>query len=333
MKKFILLTILVGMLLTSCSANSNAEEQTIPTETSEARSVETVPESTAEESKITTVTTVSETTEISETTETSQATETQKPPQDYDVESVPYKAASIVYNEYLEFQNGQFEEWWVNDKDNDSPHVCTKVLIFDMNGDGRKELISMKNALSPYDQCYYTIYDFDSGEMLFNGYYGESDGKLYCKDGQYCLKFRGIYTMAYVVIAAEELENELPNAFEALGYNEDYFYIGNKVNATIYKYKNTTVYPTPYEGTEDSQCLSFSTTEGLICYHGDMQLNQLERDFESNFDDCEEIGELWFIGEPFDNNVQVDGIFGIHLLQRHVNDFDALVERLSLYEE
>ncbi|MDE6709405.1 MAG: hypothetical protein K2J76_02825 [Oscillospiraceae bacterium] len=333
MKKFILLTILVGIFLTSCSENGNAEEQIIPTETSETRSVETVPESTAEESKITTVTTVSETTEISETTETSQATETPKPPRNYDVESVPYKAASIVYNEYLEFQNGQFEGWWVNDRDNDSPHVCTKILIFDMNGDGRQELISMKN--SSYVLGYYTIYDLDSGEMLFNGYYETSDGKLYCKDGQYCLKFRGTRTMAYVEFAAEELENELPNAFEALGYNEDYFYMGNKVNAIIYEYENPTVSRTPYEGTEDSYCRNFSTTEGYTYYHGDYdtQIEQQERDFESNFEGCEEIGELWFIGEHFDNNVQVDGIFGIHLLQRHVNDFDALVERLSLYEE
>lgn len=330
MKKFILLSILVCMFLTSCSANSNAEEQTLQKETSEARSVETVPESTestAEESKITTVTTVSE------TKETSQTTETQKMPQAYDVESVPYKAASIIYNEYLEFQNGQFEKWWVNDRDNDSPHVCTKVLIFDMNGDGRQELISMKN--SSYVLGYYTIYDLDSGEMLFNGYYETSDGKLYCKDGQYCLKFRGTRTMAYVEFVAEELENELSNAFEALGYYEDYFYMGNKVNTIIYEYENPTVSRTPYEGTEDSYCRNFSLTEGYTYYHGDYdtQIEQQERDFESNFDDCEEIGRLWFIGEPFDNNVQVDGIFGIHLLQRHVNDFDALVERLSLYDE
>lgn len=333
MKKFILLTILVGMFLTSCSANGNAEEQTIPTETSEARSVETVPESTAEESKITTVTTVSETTEISETTETSQATETQKPPQDYDVESVPYKAASIVYNEYLEFQNGKFESWWVNDRDNDSPHLCTKVLIFDINGDGRQELISLKN--SSYVLSYYTIYDLDSGEMLFNGYYERRDGKLYRKEGQYCLKFIGTRTMAYVEFAAEELESELPNAFEALGYNEDYFYMGNKVNVNIYEYENTTVYPKPYEGTEDSHCRNFSTTEGYTYYHGDYdsQIEQQRRDFESNFEGCEEIGELWFIGEPLDDNVQVDGIFGTKLPQRVVNDFDALVERLSLYEE
>lgn len=66
MKKFILLTILVGMFLTSCSANSNAEKQTLSTVTTEALNVETVPESTAEESKITTVTTVSETTKISQ---------------------------------------------------------------------------------------------------------------------------------------------------------------------------------------------------------------------------------------------------------------------------
>ena len=334
MKKFILLTILVGMFLTSCSANSNVEEQELSTDTSETRDVETVSDSTADESKITTVTTISETAEISDT---SQTTETQKPPQDYDVESVPYKAASIVYNEYLEFQNGKFEEWWVNDKDNDSPHVCTKVLIFDINGDGRQELISLKN--SSYVLSYYTIYDLDSGEMLFNGYYETSDGKLYCKDGQYCLKFRGTRNMNYVVIAAEELESELPNAFEVLGYDEDYFYFGNKVNAVIYLYKNATM-SSPYEGTEDSYCRNFSLTDGFTYYHGDYdsQIEQQERDFESNFEGCEEIGKLWYIGETvLVNDVKVDysvdGIFGIHLLQRHVNDFDALVERLSLYEE
>lgn len=334
MKKFILLSILVCMFLTSCSANSNAEEQTLPTETSEALNVETVPESTestAEESKITTVTTVSE------TTETSQTTETQKTPQDYDVESVPYKAASIIYNEYLECQNGQFEGWKVNVYDNDSPHMCTKALIFDINGDGRQELISMKWAVMV--SGYFTIYDLDSGEMLFNGYYGTSDGKLYCKDGKYCLKFIGTRTMAYVEFATEELENELPNAFEALGYNEDCFYMGNKVNAIIYEYENTTVYPKPYEGTEDSHCRNFSTTEGYTYYHGDYdsQIEQQRRDFESNFESWEEIGELWYTGDILvdDGEVvySVDGIFGTKLPQRVVNDFDALVERLSLYEE
>lgn len=146
--------------------------------------------------------------------------------------------------------------------------------------------------------------------------------------------------MAYVEIAAEELENELPNAFEALGYNEDCFYMGNKVNAIIYEYENTTVYPTPYEGTEDSHCRNFSTTEGYTYYHGDYdsQIEQQRGDFESNFEGWEEIGELCDIGETVlvnDDEVDysVDGIFGIRLLQRHVNDFDALVERLSLYDE
>lgn len=324
MKKFILPAILSCMLFTSCSADSDAEEQTIPTDTAEASAVETVSESTAAEPEITALTAVSET------------TETKKMPLNYDVESVPYKAASIVYNEYLEFQNGQFEDWWVNDKDNDSPHMCTKVLIFDMNGDGRQELVSVKWALSPYAQSYYTIYDLDSGEMLFNGYYGTSDGKLYCKDGQYRLKFSGTRTMAYVEIAAEEFENELPNAFEALGYNENYFYMGNNVNAIIYEYENTTVYPTPYKGTEDSHCRNFSTTESYTYYHGDYdsQIEQQRRDFESNFEGCNEIGELWHIGEAdLENDVKVDGIFSIHLLQHFVNDFDALVERLSLYDE
>ena len=267
-------------------------------------------------------------------------TETQKTPPNYDVESIPYKAASIVHNEYLEFHNGHFEDWWVNDNDNDSPHMCTKVLIFDMNGDGRQELISLKWALSPYAQGYYTIYDIDSSEMLFNGYYGTSNGRLYYKDGQYCLKFEGTRTMAYVAVATEELENGLPNAFEALGYNEDYFYIGNKVNAIIYQYKNTTMSPPPYEGTEDSYCRSFSTTEGFTYYHGDYdsQIEQQWRDFEINFESCEEIGELWRIGETtLVNDVEVDysvdGIFGTNLPQRVVNDFDALVERLSLYDE
>ena len=339
MKKFILLTILVGMFLTSCSANSNVEEQALSTETSETRGVETVAESTADESEIITSAAVSEAAKISETTETSQTvldtTETQKTPPNYDVESVPYKTASIIYNEYLEFQNGQFEEWWVNDEDNDSPHMCTQVLIFDMNGDDRQELVSVKWALSPYAQSYYTIYDLDSGEMLFNGYYGTSDGKLYYKDGQYCLKFEGIRTMAYVAIAAEELENELPNAFEALGYNEAYFSMWNKVNAIIYEYENL-----PFESTEDSYCRNFSLTEGFTYYHGDYdsQIEQQERDFESNFEGCEEIGKLWYIGETvLVNDVKVDysvdGIFGIHLLQRDITDFDALVERLSLYEE
>lgn len=203
-----------------------------------------------------------------------------------------------------------------------------------MNGDGRQELISVKWALSPYAQSYYTIYDLDSGEMLFNGYYGTRNGKLYHKDGQYCLKFEGIRTMAYVAVAAKELEHELQNAFESLGYNEAYFSMGNKIDAIIYQYKSMPPVQPPYEGTEDSYCRSFSTTEGLIYYNGDSQKVQQQRDFESNFEGCEEIGELLYIGEAaLENNVKVDGIFGIHLLQRHITNFDALVERLSLYEE
>lgn len=334
MKKFILLTILVGMFLTSCSAKGNAEEQTLPTETSETYSFETVPESIAEESQITTTTAVSETTKISETTETSQAAETQKPPQDYDVESVPYKAASIVYNEYLEFQNGQFEDWWVNDRDNDSPHVCTKILIFDMNGDGRQELISLKWARWTV-YSYFTVYDLDSGEMLFNGYYGASDGKLYCKDGKYCLKLEySSFDMVFVTVADKEFDNNIPDT-SALGYDEGYFYMGNKVNAIIYQYENL-----PFEGTEDSYCRRFSLTEGFTYYHGDYdtQIEQQERDFESNFAGYDEIGELLSIREidllnDDEVDYSVDGIFSIHLLQRHVIDFDALVERLSLYYE
>ena len=161
MKKIILLTILVCIFLTSCSANSNIEEQILQTYTTEIQGVETVfgsPENVANESKITNQVAVSETTETSKTLP------------NYDVEGVPYKAANIVYNEYLEFKNGQFEDWWVDDEDNESPHACTKVLIFDMNGDGRQELLSMKWAISPYSYRYYTIYDLDSGEMMFNDY-------------------------------------------------------------------------------------------------------------------------------------------------------------------
>lgn len=313
MKKLKLFAALLSVfMLSGCNSGTAAETSAETTVMEES----TVSESIRQETVQTTV---------------SETTETQKIPPNYDVESVPYKAASIVYNEYLEFQNGKFEDWWVNDRDNDSPHLCTKVLIFDINGDGRQELISLKN--SSYVQSYYTIYDLDSGEMLFNGYYETSDGKLYRRDGQYCLKLRGTRNMAYVVISAEELENT--NAFDVLGYNEDYFYMGNKVNAIIYEYENPTVSRTPYEGTEDSYCRRFSLTEGFTYYHSDYdsQIEQQQRDFESNFDDCEEIGELWFIGEPLDDNVQVDGIFGTKLPQRVVNDFDALVERLSLYDE
>lgn len=341
MKRFILLSILVCMFLTSCSANSNTEEYTLPTKTSETSGIETVSESITDESKITTSDDVSEIAEISETaqtTETSQTvlktTETQKLPQNYDVESVPYKAACIVYNEYLEFQNGQFDEWWVNDKDNNSPHVCTKVLVFDLNGDGRQELISLKWAR--WTVCsYFTVYDLDSGEMLFNGYYGASDGKLYCKDGKYCLKLEySSFDMVFVTVADKEFDNDIPDA-SALGYDEGYFYMGNKVNAIIYQYENL-----PFEGTEDSYCRRFSLTEGFTYYHGDYdtQIEQQERDFESNFADYDEIGELLSIREidllnDDEVDYSVDGIFSIHLLQRDITDFDALVERLSLYEE
>ncbi len=333
MKKIILITILVCIFLTSCSANNNIEEQILQTYTTETYGVETVFESTesaTNESKIT------NSAAVSETTETLQTTETPKTLPNYDVEGIPYKAASIVYGEYLKFQNGQFEDWWVDDEDNESPHACTKVLIFDMNGDGRQELLSMKWAISPYSYRYYTIYDLDSGEMLFNNYCF-TGGKLYYKDDQYCLKLE--HPMAFVTVTDEEFDSAIFNVSE-LGYNEADFYIGNKVNFVIYQYISMPPVRSPYEGTKDSYCRRFSSTEGFAYYHGDYdsQIEQQQHDFESIFVGYNEIGELWYIGETvLVNDVEVDysvdGIWGIKLPQWVVNDFDALVERLSLYDE
>ena len=145
--------------------------------------------------------------------------------------------------------------------------------------------------------------------------------------------------MAFVKVADEEFDSAILNVSE-LGYDEDDFYIGNKVNFVIYQYISMPPVRSPYEGTKDSYCRHFSSTEGFTYYHGDYdsQIEQQRHDFENIFVGYNEIGELWYIGETvLVNDVEVDysmdGIWGTKLPQRVVNDFDALVERFSLYDK
>lgn len=79
-------------------------------------------------------------------------------------DSLSYKTGLIIYNEYLKYKNGEYEDWWVNNEE--APHLCVCAVVLDMNYDGKYELFLKKYKNSVY--CYNALFDINSGDVLYS---------------------------------------------------------------------------------------------------------------------------------------------------------------------
>lgn len=299
-KNFLNIILLSALMLSGCG-NENTSGEIDFTETTASQT----------ESSVSTVSEIT-----SETvTETDSETEVR-----YDKESLAYKAAGIIHNEYSEYQQGSFEDWNIG---NDEPDlICASALVFDMNCDGKPELLSQKYTGTGH--YFYTIYDIESGDMLVN-YYGGS-GNIYLDNGRIYLEIEDSpHDKIFMTVSDDEIDTAAYEEISA-GYTDGYFYIGSRIGAVVCEYKKSGSLP-KFEGT-DSWCRYFSPESGFIYYEGvySSQLEQMNSDFESNFDGYENIGEIRSLAYE---NYSDNNISAVWLAQEEVTDFDKLIEHFD----
>lgn len=223
-----------------------------------------------------------------------------------------YKTAQILYDEFLDFKCGKYEDWWIDEVE--LPHMCASVLVFDLNSDGNFEILSQKYTCD--FKKYYTLYSFD-GELLFRSY--DDFEQLYYDGNTYCIEFRQPPWQSIILTIADadyDSETYLP-------VQSDYLYVNDKVEAYIYEQFKAN--SPPFDN--GAFCRSFAPDSGFELYYGDYtsQTQQLSEVYKSKLENYHNIGS---ISDIINENLNGD-FFAVNISQIEIVDLDKLAYILS----
>ncbi|MBO5383231.1 MAG: hypothetical protein J6A30_02920 [Ruminococcus sp.] len=232
-------------------------------------------------------------------------------------DSLSYKTGLIIYNEYLKYKNGEYEDWWVNNEE--APHLCVCAVVLDMNYDGKYELFLKKYKNSVY--CYNALFDINSGDVL----YSSSDDltAIYYDNSKYYIETEQSNFRRILI----SMENNSESNYDYEQVNSDYLHIGNGISTTIYEYKTNVLHP--YQ--DGSWCRKFDCHEGFTYYYGEYenQLEELLLDFEHQVENFKKLGDF----EHLAMQKQVyDHLFVIQISQNELQDFNSLLVALEVVD-